>query len=1057
MKTRDWALSIIILIIIAWGIIFSGIAQAGWQTHKNHWPRLIYETSDLERIKARVASDQEPYKTLWERIQQKARGVPEHGTNKWPKEFENASIAKDKAFVYAMTGDINRAQEAWDALLKMKCDAKYWDKDDIHDTLYMAQSLTAHCQAYDILRGAGFCPSSTHGKVRENLSKLTADLYKIGKDIIYWLNTNYQMKITSAVGTAAVTLNTEGDAGEWIGWSMTKFWQVFQELTTPEGGYAEGPSYLLYSAVNYLPFMRAYNLFMDGQGGNYKGYWIPNFLSDPRVKAVHDWGVKIRMPNGTRPGYDDSYYEPFVSAILASSSDTSGHATDHVPGTSTDHYAWDWYTYEPLPQAPGDHFFSDYNVDLSVDILCAFDAGMVRRPPDLNPTQFLPAAGNAVFRSHWGKGGTYLLLLGENGNMIARTKDPIGGPQESHEHPDNGGIVLYSHGELLGLDSGYAGWDKRGQTKEPNNHNIVTVEGNFSYYDYTTRNGSIDHHFDTDFLGFAEVLTSIDVGYREGNFPVSSTVDYRRTVLFPNHRYFVVVDALNPVQTGGSRQYHTYHWRLHGNGALGSSPDSLSGSYTHLEGQGGIWGRKQGKLLAFVTTDHDNHAITHYSDVHALQWEDMKTHEVLQVRKEIKKDTSRYPVRFLSILYPAGAPDSLPTITSLTGNAAGVAKIQESPGEGGRVGIVMTKENWNELTIPGSSTGVGEIKTNARILFAQLDPSSKKMNQVFAKNVSRVLYDGKAAFSAANWIYHVALGFDENRISGALIHTGNHGNPYFDIQTEWNDFIVTGGAVNKWQSMGGGVVRIWLNGNGEFWIFNKAAAFSLANPSFEDRLNYWEPYGDGDDYKAERVGGDLVAKIERSRPFGDYFGLKQRAIPCEPNTTYRLTLWVKTEAKTGTVAAALGNWGDPNTHKDFGYTGGTTDWKQISGTWTSGPGENYLDVVLFGSPDFSGKAYFDDVILEKVQLLLKILIDGPSSLGYKKNGIFVANVSNGSRQYNYQWYRQYDGRKEWEVLGTQQTETSFMLTTSYILKVDVQDTITGQKTSVTKRVEYEIN
>jgi hypothetical protein len=324
--------------------------------------------------------------------------------------------------------------------------------------------------------------------------------------------------------------------------------------------------------------------------------------------------------------------------------------------------------------------------------------------------------------------------------MIATTEDPLGGPQESHEHPDNTGIVLYAHGELLALDSGYASWDKRWQTKESNNHNIVTIEGDLSFSAYGS--GYLDHYFDTEYMDFAEVKTLIEVGYNEGWWLGPSYVDHRRSVLFPNHRYFVVVDALNPHRVNGRRQYHDYRWRLHGNGALGKDATSLDGSYIHLEDQGGVWARENGNLVAVVTTDKGAPAISHYPDVHALKWNDLKTHEVLSARKNITSSASNKDVRFLSVLYPAGAPDPLPTIFRLSVRDAAAFKIEEPEEAGGLTAIAMTKENWDSVTIPHAESGVGELETNGRILFARVDRASHELNQVFAKNVSYLEHGG---------------------------------------------------------------------------------------------------------------------------------------------------------------------------------------------------------------------------------------------------------------------------------------------------------------------------
>jgi hypothetical protein len=145
----------------------------------------------------------------------------------------------------------------------------------------------------------------------------------------------------------------------------------------------------------------------------------------------------------------------------------------------------------------------------------------------------------------------------------------------------------------------------------------------------------------------------------------------------------------------------------------------------------------------------------------------------------------------------------------------------------------------------------------------------------------------------------------------------------------------------------------------------------LNNGWFENMLDTWKTYGDG--IKAVAVGtvhdGHYGAYIQRAAATGRYFGFYQQDIRVEPGTEYQLSVWVKTVAVGGTVAAALGVWSsDParNHHTDFGYVGGAGDWVKISGRWTSRPDETRLQVCLFGRPDFRGEAYFDGLVLQKV-------------------------------------------------------------------------------------------
>jgi hypothetical protein len=231
------------------------------------------------------------------------------------------------------------------------------------------------------------------------------------------------------------------------------------------------------------------------------------------------------------------------------------------------------------------------------------------------------------------------------------------------------------------------------------------------------------------------------------------------------------------------------------------------------------------------------------------------------------------------------------------------------------------------------------------------------------------------------------------------------------------------------------------------------------NGGFERGLRYWAPHGDGLAYETVEEGleGTYCASISRDEDTGRYFGFAQRRIPCQPNTTYCLTLWVKTEADIGCVAAGLGNWGDPNTHEDFGYIRGDTDWTEISGTWTSQWDETSLDIRLFGSADFTGRAFFDDVRLEEIgQHPHEVTLLGPNRLGYKESGTFTAAVTGGSGDYEYEWSRQYDGSTTWNPLYSQdETQTVTMLSRGFTLMVDVYDVVTEQEASATRHVRYE--
>jgi len=164
----------------------------------------------------------------------------------------------------------------------------------------------------------------------------------------------------------------------------------------------------------------------------------------------------------------------------------------------------------------------------------------------------------------------------------------------------------------------------------------------------------------------------------------------------------------------------------------------------------------------------------------------------------------------------------------------------------------------------------------------------------------------------------------------------------------------------------GEVVKELDVGAGQKLTVYERGYVTVRNAGFEqvrgDEIGYWTPYGTGDfgSSFSEHKEGDFSAHLSRSSGSG-YFGFRQGYIQVQPNTTYYLGVWVKTQASGGYVQAALGVWGEGNHHSDFGGVGGNSDWQFIWGSWTSGDSENRIEIRLYGSEDFVGEAWFDGV------------------------------------------------------------------------------------------------
>lgn len=140
-----------------------------------------------------------------------------------------------------------------------------------------------------------------------------------------------------------------------------------------------------------------------------------------------------------------------------------------------------------------------------------------------------------------------------------------------------------------------------------------------------------------------------------------------------------------------------------------------------------------------------------------------------------------------------------------------------------------------------------------------------------------------------------------------------------------------------------------------------AHPFRVMNLMTTTGIHPWQPYGDGEYYVRDEVG----MLLQRGAATEHFFGYQRLGLSIMPNTRYRLRCLVKTELHNGFIAAGLGEWsGKPETHQDFGFVSGTQDWREIGGEWSSPMQSKTIAVVLYGSENFQGRAWFKDAVLE---------------------------------------------------------------------------------------------
>ncbi len=560
-------------------------AQGSWHPEKTYWPRTLIDSSQtaINEVKARVIVA--PFLSIYNDI--KTKSDVEYYT--CTTELQKAVVARCAAFRFFIDDVTTYGDKAKEYLIVMQRESYSNLEEQYKNILWDSEMLSLACIAYDFLKGNSYDFAGDEATVRAKIQDIAADMYYdlvssspwSGLHLLWYMGfgeqINYGVKFASALGMCAIVLNTEttGDTDKqpetWINYCMQKTDMQFNDwLVNEQGMWAEGPHYLSFSASSFLPFAIAHNNFVDGQWEYYDSVYLPPLMLDDNFQAIPSWGIKIRQPNGARPNFDDSFLDPcYFNGMLAEF-------------FNDDTLMWDYVqSIEPF-------FIGSTSDNIDVEVICMCDQSYPgTTPPDFSPTQFMPDAGQAVFRSDWGEDAVYMCFLGENGQ--ARE----GG--RTHEQPDNGSFIIYALGELLAMDSGYISWDKRDSVRYAKNHSMILVDGEGPpAATLTTAEGTdamLGECFDTDGVDHAEEYTFYQDTY------------FQRTVSFLNDEFFVISDYV------GASSTHDYSWLLHGNGG-GSTGNGFS-----LGTNGSVYSVNDVDLNFFINSTHPI-TLDSYNDYH---------------------------------------------------------------------------------------------------------------------------------------------------------------------------------------------------------------------------------------------------------------------------------------------------------------------------------------------------------------------------------------------------------------------------------------------------------
>ncbi len=680
-----------------------------WRDDITGHPRLMFGPDDLTDIRDRVT--REPYATLMQRVRVRAARSydavipPEYD---YARETTNGNIAKAAAFTAWIDDDAAMADKTASILEVIATEFAPWDLELIDDDIHIAEAIMVLCQAYDILAGVNLVDAQRLAGIEERLGEMVANFYADYVDMLALLSffsmNNHHTKAASAIGIAAMTLNRREDAQKWFHYAHTELAdKLFGWMTDDDGVVGEGPYYGMYSAINHLPFMLAYdrldgsddwylkrNFCAQGPTCSWRWMYVVNHLDNPNLVAMHDWYIKMRMPNGRYAPLDDSLWRSSFVGL------TAAHYRNGV-------YAWDWLENPSYPMN------TNWIIDLDVDFIAAWDDSLWPTAPGLLSGRhfYMPDSGLAVYRSGWDEHDTFAMMIAEHG--MSR----ISGA--GHEHIDNLSVTLFARGKYLLIDPGYTTWEEHADVMLPEHHNIPTVWGRGPIVPIILGAGVGGQS-----AWFDDGMTLSGMPFARAHSSWLDS-DFTRTMLFCDEDYLVVFDHMEAPRP---RPFGMYWHGLAG----GETGDPFI-----LNDDGATWDRGDAAVDVHVLSDQGEMTLTELQNIHGFEYMQKELHSSLYVEAPEAEKAA-----FVSVALPydpdAGQSPRPFEEVSLVGAAA--CKIQSDTND-----FALSQAGSRHFVIPALKTGSVQVSTNLPVLFMRMDQDDES---------GRIYMEGPGSFQMEN-------------------------------------------------------------------------------------------------------------------------------------------------------------------------------------------------------------------------------------------------------------------------------------------------------------------
>jgi len=528
--------------------------------------------------------DINPYKYWHDNIPNWAEtyDLPYNFTNPDNREIYKAQRSRRLALAYLISNDTRFAEKAVEALDNVGENSEWHD-----DGYFSAQALLDYVVTYDLIHNylvENYPAIDT--AVRDKFGARANDLYN-GYSAVD--NPHTKMRIGFALGMTGICLSdytSPYDTGpsDWL--------EVGTEWLCNKTPFAE---------LNYRSGLGEYN----NRGGlcwleGYKEYWIEDF---------YNW------VNAYSHYYDENLPEkyPLVRNIVNNyiwEMLPDGRAPNHC--TMGNEFSWGDYSYYTLTTMPVSDakwhrwYLSKFSFDVNEHSGMSMDRAhlcymlydkfaVTGEEPDFK-TFISEEADSAIFRKNWDITSDYLFF------RFFHIPVPT---NRVMTHHDNLAFEYYSKGDLLLLDSGEVKKYNRDPDyseglwygpKDSKGHNILMInngggkvggatKGSASYTNFENP-AYLKDYLISDFFEFTEAEMNWNIienrsaeipskGWcwdrdEDGIITLDNPVTWRRSVLYPNKEYFVVLDDLTGTQ---NRQIDTlFHF-----GSLNITESTYSG------------------------------------------------------------------------------------------------------------------------------------------------------------------------------------------------------------------------------------------------------------------------------------------------------------------------------------------------------------------------------------------------------------------------------------------------------------------------------------------------